>query len=210
MRCGTNKLNLGFAIGSLIILMVTIGITVLSFVDLIKCTEEYWVSTLALLIFEVPFYIVTLVYCARTKREIKKLSEKGANGRGVQSTMHLFKDEDSYIKLKILQTNLFQITFTISILLHIAELIVYAFMENSSLCIEGTNEIEVRNGVELSIMSIKNMSEIVPHLMILLIFWIIPEKANRQAPTDLYVILVVIKDNAEIGEPETREQLEVR
>lgn len=109
--------------------------------------------------------------------------------------MHLFKDEDSYIKLKILQTNLFQVTFTISILLHIAELIVYAFMENSSLCFQGTNKIEVRNGVELSIMSIKNMSEIVPHLMILLIFWIIPEKANRQAPTDLYVLIWVIKDN---------------
>lgn len=128
LRCGTNKLNLGFAIGSLIILLVTIGVTVLSFVDVIKCTEEYWVSTLVLLIFEIPFYIVTLVYCARTKREIKKLSEKGADRRGVQSTMHLFKEEDSYIKLKILQTNLFQVTFTISVLLHIAELLVYVFM----------------------------------------------------------------------------------
>jgi hypothetical protein len=88
--------------------------------------------------------------------------------------MHLFKDEDSYIKLKILQTNLFQVTFTISVLLHVAELLAYAFMENSSLCIADTNLIEVRDSIELSIMSIKNVSEIVPHLMILLIFWIIP------------------------------------
>ena len=38
LRCGTNKLNLGFAIGSLVILLVTIGVSVFSFIDIIQCT----------------------------------------------------------------------------------------------------------------------------------------------------------------------------
>lgn len=47
-------------------------------------------------------------------------------------------------------------------------------MENESICIEGANKISVRNPIELSIMIVKNLSELIPHVMILLIFWIIP------------------------------------
>ncbi len=75
-------------------------------------------------------------------------------------------------------------------LLHLAEIILYGFMEEESICLPNTNKIEVRNVIELSIMMIKNLSELVPHLMILLIFWIIPEKIERKQPSAIYVTII--------------------
>lgn len=43
-------------------------------------------------------------------------------------------------------------------------------------------------------MIVKNLSELIPHIMILLIFWIIPEKINIKSQAIIYVIIYLIKD----------------
>jgi len=59
-----------FAVGSVVILLLAVVVTVLSFMDVVRCTGEYWVTALVLLFVEVPIYVVTLVFCERTKTQI--------------------------------------------------------------------------------------------------------------------------------------------
>lgn len=126
------RINIGFVFGSVAILLVAILVTILSFVDVIKCNSFYWIATVTQTIVLAPIYVCTLIYCQKTKQKIHQFNQ---NDNMSPSTIHLINEEDSFLKLKLLQTNLNQITFTFSMLLHIAEITLYFFMQNDSICI---------------------------------------------------------------------------
>lgn len=97
------RINVGFVVGSGVILAIAVLVTVLSFVDVIKCNGQYWVATVTQTFVLTPIYICTLIYCQKTKQKIHQLNQ---NDKMSPSTIHLINEEDSFVKLKILQTNL--------------------------------------------------------------------------------------------------------
>lgn len=140
------KINVMFVIGSVLIILIAAGVTILSFFDIILCNKYYWVSTMTETLILLPIYVCTLIYCQKTKQKILQ-SNESKNDKTAPTTLHLINEEDSYVKLKILQTNLNQITFTLSMLLHIVEITLYAFMDYDSICMLDTNKISVRNPI---------------------------------------------------------------
>jgi uncharacterized ion transporter superfamily protein YfcC len=75
------------------------------------------VGSLTVFVLEVPIYVVTVVYCSKTNKKIQALSKQIQTDE--KSSEHIFQNEDSYIRLKVLQTRLVLITFTVTIVLHI-------------------------------------------------------------------------------------------
>lgn len=64
------RINAGFVVGSGLILLIAVLVTVLSFLDVINCNNLYWIATVAQTLVLAPIYICTLIYCQRTKQKI--------------------------------------------------------------------------------------------------------------------------------------------
>jgi hypothetical protein len=87
-----------------------------------------------------------------------------------------------------MQINSVVFAFVFSILLHLAEIIIYESIDDTLICDVKTNRLKVTNNLELALLCVENASELFPHFIIPFIFWYMPAKISNQQKT-LYVVI---------------------
>lgn len=102
-------------------------------------------------------------------------------------------DQDLFIKIRHRQANFTMVAFTISLILHICTLALFITIE---LDCDEQGFYKVVSVEELTILVMEDISEIIPHIVLPLIFYFIPEKFQlKNPPVEVSIMLLI--DSAE-------------
>lgn len=101
---------------SLISVGAIISMVVLTFIDAFQCKDDQGAGSIALIILEVPLFLVTYVFSIKSQKIISSGSREKTEY--THKTQHLLKGEDQYKRIKILQLKSVQFAFVVSFVLH--------------------------------------------------------------------------------------------
>lgn len=90
---------------------------VLTFINAYQCKDDQGAGSIALIILEVPLFLVTYIFSIKSQKIIRSGS-KVSKTEYTHKTQHLLNDEDQYKRIKILQLKLVQFAFAVTFVLH--------------------------------------------------------------------------------------------
>ncbi len=102
---------------------------VLTIIDAIKCSEDQGAGSIALILFEIPLFLVTYIFSHKSKKIIRSGSGylRPELTEYTHKTQHLLNDEDQYKRIKLLQLKLVRFAFVVTFVLHAIEIFCYFY-----------------------------------------------------------------------------------
>ena len=101
------------------------------------------------------------------------------------------EQDDQYIQLKLAECNFIVFFFTLSLLLHLAELMVFYLQKEELQC--QRNVLIVQDFPQLMVLWFEDVGEILPHFAIPFVLVLLPSCYNkRAAPIDVLLISLAL------------------
>jgi hypothetical protein len=139
---------------------------------------------------EIPLILLTFYFIRKFKRLLKTqttTTHRSNPGSYSVATKHLIEQEDRYMVLKKMQSNLVFYALLANFALHLIEIVLFYAFDHQEIC-DAENDIQTTNGLQLGLLWLENVVELFPHFIIPFIFWYLPAKINTSYQT-MFVLL---------------------